>query len=404
MYVTDTAALRDLVEQLRKAPAVAIDTEFMRERTYFARLCLIQLGTDDIHAIVDPLAFDDLSPLCELLTDPAVIKVFHAGSQDLEIFYRLCGHATVPVFDTQIAATLAGFPQQVGYGALVKELLGVSLDKGDTYTDWGRRPLSDTQVEYAINDVRYLPEVHRRLMDELTREGRVPWLQADFARLEDPATYEPVPEEQWRRVKRISSLNRRQLAVAREVAAWRENEAQRRDVPKRWILGDESVVEIARRAPATAAEVGAIRGVADKAGKGAQRGIAEAVSRALLVSDAELPSLTKRRRPVGDIDAAVDLMVAVVRLRAREHGVAMPLLASREDLERLAGGDREASVLLEGWRRKMVGEELCRLLDGEIGLSLAESSLQVEVRCKKPDAGSAAAADSTDAGGGSACT
>jgi ribonuclease D len=216
VYVTDTATLRDLVAQLRQAPAVAIDTEFMRERTYFARLCLIQLGTDDIQAIVDPLAFDDLSPLCELLADDSVIKIFHAGSQDLEIFYRLCGVATAPVFDTQVAATLAGFPTQVGYGALVKELLGVALDKGDTYTDWARRPLSDTQVEYALNDVRYLPEVHRQLVAELTREGRVPWLQADFSRLEDPATYEPIPEEQWRRVKRISSLNRRQLAVARE--------------------------------------------------------------------------------------------------------------------------------------------------------------------------------------------
>lgn len=380
MYVTDTATLRELVAELRKAPAVAIDTEFMRERTYFAKLCLIQLGTDDVHAIVDPLAFGDLSPLCDLLSDTAVVKIFHAGSQDLEIFYRLCDGATTPVFDTQVAATLAGFPQQVGYGALVKELLDVSLDKGDTYTDWARRPLSDTQVEYALNDVRYLPEVHRRLLDELTREGRIPWLQADFARLEDPATYVPVPEEQWRRVKRISALNRRQLAVAREVAAWRENEAQRRDVPKRWILGDESIVEIARRVPATAADVGAIRGVADKAGKGAQRGIAAAVSRGLAVPDADLPSLTKRRRPQGDVDAAVDLMVAIVRLRARKHGVAMPLLASREDLERLAGGEREASPLLEGWRRKMVGEELVRLLDGELTLHLAESLLVVEPR------------------------
>jgi len=386
VYVTDTETLRELVVQLRKAPAVAIDTEFMRERTYYARLCLIQLGTDDIHAIVDPLAFDDLSPLCDLLTDPAVVKIFHAGSQDLEIFHRLCNCSTAPVFDSQVAATLAGFPQQVGYGALVKELLDVSLDKGDTYTDWSRRPLSDTQVEYALNDVRYLPEVHRRLVDELTREGRIPWLQADFNKLEDPATYEPIPEEQWRRVKRISSLNRRQLAVAREVTAWRENEAQRRDVPKRWILGDESIVEIARRAPATAADVSAIRGVADKAGKGAQRGIAEAVSRALLVPDEELPSLTKRRRPQGDIDAAVDMMVAVVRLRAREHGVAMPLLASREDLERLAGGEREASALLEGWRRKMVGEELVQLLDGELSLHLSDAVLVVEPRDVEPKA------------------
>jgi ribonuclease D len=378
VYVTDTATLKELVATLRKSSAVAIDTEFMRERTYYARLCLIQLGNDDVQAIVDPLVCEDLSPLCDLLTDESVVKIFHAGSQDLEIFYRVCGQATTPIFDTQIAATLAGFPQQVGYGALVKEVLGVALDKGDTYTDWARRPLSDTQVAYALNDVRYLPEVHRRLLAELEREGRTQWLHADFAHLENPSTYEALPEEQWRRVKRISSLNRRQLAVAREVAAWREREAQRRDVPKRWILGDESIVEVARRAPVTAAEVSAIRGVSDKAGKGAQKGIAEAVKLGLDVSEDELPTLTKKRRPQGDVDGAVDLMVAIVRARARERGVAMPLLASREDLERLACGEREASPLLEGWRKSMVGEELVKLLDGELSLRISDSNLIIE--------------------------
>jgi len=378
VYVTDTNALRELITELRKADAVAVDTEFMREKTYFAKLCLIQLGTDDIAAIVDPLAIDDLSPLCDLLTDTSVVKIFHAGSQDMEIFYRLCGVAAAPIFDTQIAATLAGFQQQVGYGALVKEVLDVALDKGDTYTDWSRRPLSATQVEYALNDVRYLPEVHRRLVATLESEGRIGWLSADFAHIEDPATYDVVPSEQWRRVKRISSLNRRQLGVAREVAAWRELEAQRRDVPKRWILGDESIVEIARRSPTTAEEVAAIRGVPDKVGRAAQRALAEAVVRGLAVADADLPSISKRKRPAGDIDGAVDLMIALVRARAHERGVAMPLLASREDLERLAAGEREASPLLEGWRREMVGDELVSLLDGTLVMRLRDGLLSIE--------------------------
>jgi ribonuclease D len=378
VYVTDTPSLRELVEQLRSAPAVAIDTEFMRERTYFARLCLIQLASDDVAAIVDPLAIDDLSPLKALLTDPQVVKVFHAGSQDLEIFYRLFGVATAPVFDSQVAATLAGFPQQVGYGALVKDVMGVTLDKGDTYTDWAKRPLSATQVEYALNDVRYLTEIRRRLLSEMEREGRIDWLAADFSRLEDPATYEVVPRELWRRVKRVSSLNRRQLAVAREVAAWREEEAQRRDVPKRWVVGDESIIEIARRTPKTAEELLAIRGVADKIGRGAQQGLLSAVAAGVAVPDAELPSLEKRRRPVGDVDGAVDLMIALVRLRAREHGVAMPLMASRDDLERLAAGEKEASPLLEGWRKKMVGDELVALLEGRLELKLENGVLVVE--------------------------
>jgi ribonuclease D len=378
VYVTDTETLKDLVAQLRTAPAVAIDTEFMRERTYYARLCLIQLASDDVAAIVDPLAIDDLSPLRDLMVDPAVVKIFHAGSQDLEIFYRLLGEATSPVFDSQVAATIAGFPQQVGYGALVKEMMGVALDKGDTYTDWAKRPLSDTQVEYALNDVRYLPEMYRRLLADLEREGRSSWLSADFEHMEDPATYACLPEEQWRRVKRISSLNRRQLAVAREVAAWREIEAQRRDVPKRLFLGDESIVEVARRAPKTPEELAAIRGVSDKIGRGAQKGVIEAVARGLVVSDADLPSITKRHRVQGDVDGAVDLMIALVRTRAREHGVAMPLLASRDDLERLAGGEREASPLLEGWRKTMVGEELVALLEGSVTMRLNGGNLVIE--------------------------
>ena len=380
MYVTDTETLVSLVEQLRRAPAVGIDTEFMRERTYFARLCLIQIASDDVAAIIDPLAIDDLSPLLELVSDPRVVKIFHAGSQDLEIFYRLLGAVTAPVFDTQVAATLAGFQQQVGYGALVREMLDVQLDKGDTYTDWSKRPLSDTQVEYALNDVRYLPEMYRRLVAELDKEGRTSWLAADFGRMEDPATYEPLPEEQWRRVKRVSSLNRRQLALAREVAAWRELEAQRRDVPKRWVLGDESIVEIARRGPKTANELAAVRGVSDKVNRAAQKGILEAVGRGLAVPEADLPSIAKRKRVQGDVDGAVDLMIALVRTRAREHGVAMPLLASRDDLERLAGGEREASPLLEGWRRSMVGDELVRLLDGSIAMRLVDGILVIEPR------------------------
>lgn len=377
MYITESRDLRDLVSVLRRGHLVGVDTEFMRERTYFARLCLIQLANDDLAAIVDPLAIDDLSPLCELLADPSVVKILHAGGQDLEIFFRACEVAAAPIFDTQVAATLAGFPQQVGYGGLVHELLGEKIDKGDTYTDWARRPLADTQVAYALNDVRYLPEVYRRLVGRLEKEGRLPWLEKDFSRLADPATHTVEPFEQWRRVKRISSLNRRQLAVAREVAAWRENEAMRRDVPKRWVLGDESVIEVARRSPKTAEELLSIRGVGDKIGRAASKGLLDAVGRGVATSEDELPSLAKRKRVARDVDGAVDLMVALVRLRAREHGVAMPLLASRDDLERLAAGERDGHALLEGWRATIVGNELLDLLDGRIELRLIDGELVV---------------------------
>ncbi len=377
MFVTDVEELRSLVTRLRSARAVGIDTEFMRERTYFAKLCLVQLATDEVSAIVDPLAIADLAPLCDLLSDRSVVKVMHAGAQDLEIFHRFCGGGVAPVFDTQVAATLVGFPQQVGYGALVNDLLGVRLDKADSFTDWSRRPLADTQIEYALNDVRYLPEAYRRLSQRIDAQGRTDWLAADVARLENPETYRVVPEEQWRRVKRVSSLNRRQLAIAREVAAWREREAMRRDVPKRWVIGDESIVEVARRAPRSMEEVAAIRGVPDKVGKGAMSGLLSAVARGLDVPDEELPCLPKRRRLAGDVDAAIDLMVALVRLCAKENGVAMPLLASRDDLERLAAGERDGHPLLGGWRQEMVGNQLLELLDGRLSLTLDDGEIVV---------------------------
>lgn len=383
MYITTTDELRAVVDKLSASPVVGVDTEFMREKTYFARLCLIQIADAETSAIIDPLVIDDMGPFCELMWNASVLKVFHAGGQDYEIINRLCGKPAAPVFDTQVAATLAGFPQQVGYGALVHELLGEKLDKGATYTDWSRRPLSETQVTYALNDVRYLPPVYDALMESLNAEGRMEWLSTEFVRLVDPATYAIEPLEQWRRVKRIASLNRRQLAVAREVAAWRETEAMRRDVPKRWVLGDESIIEVSRRAPGSAEELLGIRGVGDKLGRAAARSLVEAVARGVAVSDEDLPFLPKKRRITADVDGAVDLMIALVRKRARENGVAMPLLGSRDDLERLAAGEREGHPLLGGWKATMVGNELVELLDGRLTMRLSEGELVVEAPDEK---------------------
>lgn len=377
MYVDDEAGLRTLVEKMRGAEFIAIDTEFMREKTYYARLCLIQLATDDVAAIVDPLAVDDLSPLAEVLFDEHTVKLLHAGQQDMEIFYFLFDRAPRPVFDTQIAATIAGFPQQVGYGALVHDMLGVTLDKSDTYTDWSKRPLSDTQVEYALNDVRYLPELYSRLKTKLERESRVEWLAPDFERMEDSRTYRSEPLQYWRRLKRLKSLNRRQLGVLQHVAAWREIEAQRRDTPRKWVLGDESLIEIARRGPTTRDELRAVRGVKDKLPGAVYDSLLTSVREGLALAEEELPLLERGTRFHNDTEGAADLMAALVRVRAKQHGVAVPLLAARKDLDRLAAGEREGNPLLEGWRRQMIGNELVQLMDGRLALSIENGALNV---------------------------
>lgn len=370
MYVRDDQELRALVDSVRGADVLAVDTEFMRERTYFARLCLIQVATDDVAAIIDPLVVRDLEPLFTLLRDPSMTKVFHAGSQDLEILVRLMDEAPAPVFDTQVAATLAGLPSQVGYQALIKSLLGVELGKAHTFTDWGKRPLTSEQVQYALDDVVYMPRAYRLLERQLSEAGRLGWLADDFERMADPATYRVIPEEQYRRVKRASSLDRRSLAVLREVAAWREVEAQTRDVPKRWLVSDESLVELARRAPQTREGLSAVRGLNEQVARRSAEAILAAVARGKAVPDDELPRFEKRKRLEGELDELADALSAVVRVRAKEHGVAPTLLATRDDLERFAGGERDTSPLNSGWRHALVGADLEALLDGRTGLSV----------------------------------
>lgn len=378
MYISDPGSLASFLESIDGVSVVAVDTEFMREKTYYARLCLIQIGTTDASAAIDPLALDDLQPLWDFLGRSEVTKVFHAGSQDVEILYREMGETPAPLFDTQVAATLLGLPSQVGYAQLVQSLLGVELDKGDTYTDWSARPLRPTQIEYALNDVRHLVELYGVMHGRLVKEGRLAWLAEDFERLADPATYDIVPEDQWRRVKRASSLDRGGLAVLRSVAAWRELEAQRRDLPKRWVFSDESLVEVARRAPLDRVALGTIRGVGDRAVGRFGDGIISAVREGLAVPEDERPRLEKRRRPAKGSAQLADLMAVIVRVRAREHGVAPTLLATRDDLESLADGTRSDNPLLTGWRHTLVGAELESLMRGEISLRVVEGEVSIE--------------------------
>ncbi|MBN2847235.1 MAG: ribonuclease D [Coriobacteriia bacterium] len=378
MYIADPRALDAAIEALMGAPAVAIDTEFMRERTYFARLCLVQMATVEAVYVIDAVALGDkIAPLAALLSDERTVKVLHAASQDVEVLLRATGSTPSPIFDTQVAATLAGSPTQIGYANLVKEMLGVEIDKADTFTDWSVRPLSSAQLAYAEADVVHLIRIYTMLKERLEAEGRLAWLAEDFARLSDPETYRVDPRIQYLRVKRASSLDRRGLAVLREVAAWRENEAQRRDIPRRWLVADESLIEIARRRPKDTAGLAAIRGVNDRVAGRDSAGLVAAIIAGEAVSEEDLPRLPKRTRIPRDVHPIADVLQAVCRVRAREHGVAATMFATRDELERFAAGERDGHPLASGWRRTLVGEELAAICDGRRSVTVEEGKLVV---------------------------
>ena len=384
-YIANQQELESLVERLMGSSVLAIDTEFLREKTYFAKLCLIQVNNGDIQAIIDPLTCTDLTVLAPILTDKNCVKIFHAGSQDLDIIYHECGVVPAPLFDTQTAASLLGFPLQIGYGPLVKGVCGVTLPKADSYTDWSRRPLTKDQIKYALDDVVYLPRIYDSMMAQLKRMGRVSWLDSEFAKMTDPKRYECDPDEIWHKVKRVSALSRRQLAIVRETAAWREREAMRRNLPRKWVMPDEAVVEIARKAPKTIDRLHEVRGLGSRLSTKASREILAGVKRAQELPEEKLPRIEKKPHGTTEIDGAVDLMAAIVDIRARKNDVAPQVLASRDELAALARGHRSGINVLEGWRAEMVGNELIDILEGKRVIFLQDGQINVEKRKGKSE-------------------
>lgn len=380
--VTDAAGLRAAVDGMRGAAKIGFDTEFVGERTYYPRLCLIQLGTESEVFAVDPLAVGDLSPLDELLFDAKILKLVHAGWQDLKIFHQRTGRVPSPVFDTQIAASVLGMPAQAAYASVVREFLGVDVKKGHSYSDWSARPLSASQLAYALDDVRFLPALHDRMSVRLEKEGRLSWIEPGIAALSSPATYEANPDEEYRRVKGWTGLDRRRLAVLRALIAWREREAMRRDVPRRRVLSDESALAIARSRAADGEALARVRGLEWKVGGETSRGVLAAVGEALALPVDRLPALPPSAKPRGNGERAsvVALLGALLRCRARIHRVAPEVLSNAEELERMAAGEREGIGVLEGWRRGIAGNDLMDLLDGKVSLVVRRGEVAVEER------------------------
>jgi ribonuclease D len=377
VYVDNPQQLRQLCEELKNQSLLALDTEFLREKTYYAQLCLIQLAAADFIACIDPIQIDDISPFLDVLYNPDILKVMHSARQDLEIFHDLTQRVPAPLFDTQIAATLLGCGDQLGYANLVEKLLGVKLAKTHTRTDWSHRPLDFGQMEYAMDDVRYLLPIYELQTQALAELGRSNWLEKDFEALTHSGLYRQPLDDIWQKVRGANTLKGGQLAVLQLLAQWREQQAIEKNRPRRWIVKDELLLEIARQQPQTPSALMKIPGSDSYAQKNADTLIA-LVEQGKTLPRSQWPQSAKHLRLTPEQEAKVDLLMAVVRTRASQCHVTPSVLASRKELECLVQGKPQCSVL-RGWRAEMVGNELQAILDGDRHVVLDSGEIKVEV-------------------------
>lgn len=375
MYLSTQEELKAYCDEASACRVVAVDTEFLREKTYFPRLCLIQVNAGGNIAAIDPILIEDLSLLAAIFEDPDVVKVFHACSQDLEVLWDGMGCVCRNVFDTQVAAAFLGLRQQIGYGPLVDAYCGVSLPKAEALTDWSQRPLDPEQLVYAEDDVRYLPQIYETMCNKLVDSDRLSWVLPEMDEASDPSRFRKDPRDAFLRLKRASTLTRRQLAVAREVCAWREETAAARDVPRKWLMSDEVIVEACHRTPTSLPRLRRIRGL-EKLSESDARGIIASVQRGLDCPPADFPAAIKRLKPSSEKDGALDLMSAVVRVVAEKTGIAPQVIASKEDLNELLSGSRDGR-LAQGWRHEVAGKQLERLLAGELGLTIKDGKIEL---------------------------
>jgi ribonuclease D len=369
--ITTTADLAAACRRLARFEVVTVDTEFMRETTYWPKLCVIQMASPEEAIIVDAEAPNlSLDPFFKLMGNEKVIKVFHAARQDIEIVYHRGGLIPHPVFDTQVAAMVCGFGDSVSYDQLVHRLTGARLDKSSRFTDWSRRPLSERQIEYALADVTYLRDVYYALSARLEEQSRTEWVREEMELLTSPETYQLTPEDAWQRLK-MRIRKPVELAILQEVAAWREREAQARDVPRGRVIKDDAIYEIAQQAPTTVSALGQLRTIP----RGFERSraadeILSAVKRALAIPKDQLPRVPKHRPTANGNGAAVDLLKVLLKMISEEHGVASKVIATVDDLEAIAGDDAADVPALHGWRRDLFGETALKLKRGEIALAV----------------------------------
>jgi len=370
--ITKTNELVEFCQSVKGTPFVTVDTEFMRESTYWPQLCLVQVAGPDDAVAIDALAPGiDLAPLFDLMDAPETLKVFHAARQDVEIFYHLMGHIPAPLFDTQVAAMVCGFGDQVGYENLIAKLTKARVDKSSRFTDWSRRPLSDKQIAYALSDVTHLRDAYRKLSKELEANGRSSWLESEMQILTSVSTYEGNPDLAYKRIK-ARNPKPRVAAVLKELAAWREREAQRRDMPRNRILRDDALMEIAHHAPKTANDLARTRGLGDRMANGPGGvEILKAVERGLAIPESALPRQVKELELPSGIGPVSDLLKVFLKMICEETGVAQKLIANSSDIDQIAAFGKDAKVdAMSGWRYEMFGEAAVKLRSGEMGLAI----------------------------------
>ncbi|MAU41967.1 MAG: ribonuclease D [Kordiimonas sp.] len=376
--IKTTDELAALCARLATAPYITVDTEFKREKTYWAQLCLIQVASPDEYWAIDPLVEGlDLKPFYDLMANENVLKVFHAARQDIEIFVKEAGVVPQPLFDTQVAAMVCGFGESVGYEKLVLRLTNATLDKSVRFTDWSRRPLTEKQLNYALGDVIHLRDVYRALDAMLVKNGRQSWLAEEMAILTAAETYISHPEDAWRRLKTRSN-NRRFLAIVQTLAAWREVQAQSKDVPRNRIIRDDVLFEIAAHPPTDVAGLKQIRGLPANFEKGLQGAeVLNAVQAAMAIPEKELPQIPKGKRPPDDKAAPiVELLRVLLKLKCQDAGVASKLVATIEHLELIARHDQADVPALKGWRYELFGQDALAVKRGELGFAIRGGKLK----------------------------
>ncbi|MDA0708550.1 MAG: ribonuclease D [Proteobacteria bacterium] len=377
--ITNSGALKALCERLSKAEYVTVDTEFLRDKTYYSKLCLIQIADENEYHAIDTLADGlDLAPFFDLMTNENVMKVFHAARQDIEIFVNMANIVPKPLFDSQVAAMVCGYGDSIGYEKLVMSICNQSLDKSTRFTDWSRRPLTERQIDYALGDVTHLRTIYKKLNEQLIKSGRENWLAEEIEELLNKESYTTLPADAWQRIK-IRNSNRRFNAIVHKIAQWREEESQRRDIPRNRVMRDEVLLELSAVRPTHTNALVNIRGLGSNfaSSKGGQT-IIDLIKTAMELTEDQLPHVPKHVPSSHNTDPIVELLKVLLKLVCQQENVAPKLLANSEDLEKLAGDDQADIKAVKGWRYEIFGKKALALKNGKLGFAIKNNDIVKE--------------------------